>query len=89
MAHVVLTDHLSRFMDVRSFDVPGKTLQQVFEAAFSKHPALKGYVVDDQGQLRKHVTVFIDNIPLSDRETLSDAVGPSSEIYIMQALSGG
>ncbi len=89
MAQIYLTDHLSRFIDARSFEVPGATLREILNNAFLKHPALQSYIVDDQGQLRKHVTVFIDNIPLSDRATLSDAITPSSEIYIMQALSGG
>ncbi len=89
MARIVLTDHLNRFIDVQHFDVQGTTLQEILNAAFLKHPSLKSYVVDDQGNLRKHIMVFIDNMLLTDRENLSDIVQPSSEIYIMQALSGG
>jgi hypothetical protein len=45
--------------------------------------------LDDQGQLRKHVTVFIDNVRIQDRSNLSDTVSASSAVYIAQALSGG
>jgi molybdopterin synthase sulfur carrier subunit len=33
--------------------------------------------------------VFIDGNQIEDRERLSDPVAPSSEVYVMQALSGG
>ena len=52
-------------------------------------PPLRSYVVDDQGGLRRHVAVFIDERALCDRRHLSDAVGADSRIYVVQALSGG
>jgi hypothetical protein len=33
--------------------------------------------------------VFVDGQQIGDRDRLSDAVRPTSEIYVMQALSGG
>jgi hypothetical protein len=33
--------------------------------------------------------VFVDGRQIADRERLSDPVGPHSELYVMQALSGG
>ena len=45
--------------------------------------------LDDQGGVRKHVMIFVDNRPLVDRDCLSDALTPASEVYVMQALSGG
>ena len=89
MARVFLTDNLRRHIDTGNIEVKGKTLQEVFNEAFKERPNLRGYIVDDQGKLRKHVCVFIDGKPLADREALSDAVGSLTEIYIMQALSGG
>ncbi|HAA14440.1 MAG TPA: molybdenum cofactor biosynthesis protein MoaD, partial [Cytophagales bacterium] len=44
---------------------------------------------DDQGQLRKHVNVFVGNTLIADRIGLSDALTAQDEVYIMQALSGG
>ena len=52
-------------------------------------PALRGYVLDEQGTLRKHMTVFVDDEQLADRKDLSDAVTATTRIYVMQALSGG
>ena len=33
--------------------------------------------------------IYIDGKPIVDRADLSDPVGEDSEIYVMQALSGG
>jgi hypothetical protein len=35
------------------------------------------------------MNVFLDGEQIADRVGLSDAVRPESEIYVMQALSGG
>jgi hypothetical protein len=45
--------------------------------------------LDEQGSLRKHVNIFIDGKMINDRNKLSDPFTTGSEIYIMQALSGG
>jgi len=45
--------------------------------------------LDEHGAVRKHMVIFIDGTMIRDRMTLTDPVTPSSEIYVMQALSGG
>jgi sulfur carrier protein ThiS len=50
---------------------------------------LRGYVLDDQGALRRHVAVYVNGRPIADRIGLSDPVGPDDEIHVFQALSGG
>jgi hypothetical protein len=50
---------------------------------------LRGYVLDDQGALRRHVAVYVNGLPARDRVGLSDPVGPRDEIHVFQALTGG
>jgi hypothetical protein len=50
---------------------------------------VRGYVLDDQGEVRHHVKVLVDGRNLRDRRRLSDCVGVDSEVYVFQALSGG
>jgi hypothetical protein len=69
--------------------VNGETVRAALDAVFLEHGALRGYVLDDQGHLRKHVAIFIDGARVQDRERLTDAVRPESEIYVLQALTGG
>ena len=63
----------------------GEALDQVFET----QPKLRSYVLDDQGRLRKHVAVFVDGEMVHDREGLTDPVSQKTEVFVMQALSGG
>jgi len=53
------------------------------------YPGVLGYILDEQHQLRKHVNIFIDGTVITDRRQLSDPFRMDSEIYVMQALSGG
>jgi hypothetical protein len=64
-------------------------VREVLDTVFAENTRLRGYVVDERGSLRKHMTIFVDGQILLDRRSLSDEVGPDSEIYVMQALSGG
>lgn len=64
-------------------------MRAALDATFAAIPKLRDYVLEDQGQLRKHVLIFIDGQQLRDREALSDVVEDDAEIYVVQALSGG
>ena len=59
------------------------------DAYFAAHPAVRGYVLDDAGRIRRHVTVFVDGDQVSHVDALATPVTPSSTIHIFQALSGG
>jgi hypothetical protein len=89
MARVVFTSHLQRHVSAPEIRVSAGCVAEALAAAFAAQPQVRGYVLDDQGRLRKHVAVFVDGQRLRDREHLSDAVGETSAIYVMQALSGG
>ncbi|HZS44804.1 MAG TPA: MoaD/ThiS family protein [Blastocatellia bacterium] len=89
MAKVVFTSNLQRFIDCPSQEAAGGTVREVLDRVFEGAPRLRGYILDDQDQLRTHVHIFVDGELIVDRVRLSDAVRDSSELYVMQALSGG
>jgi sulfur carrier protein ThiS len=89
MPTVSFTPALQRFLAAPTAEVEGATLGEALAAVFAAHPALKGYVLDDQGQIRRHVAVFVNGRPAKDRARLGDPVGPEDEIYVLQALTGG
>jgi sulfur carrier protein ThiS len=89
VARISFTRAFERFMPVPALEVAGDTLGAVLAAAFSTRPALRGYVLDDQGALRRHVAVWHNGRPVRDRIALSDKVAPGDEIHVFQALSGG
>lgn len=89
MPTVHFTANLQRHLEVPSRTVAARTVREALEAVFAETPRLRSYIVDDQGRLRQHVLVFVDGEIVRDRAALSDAVAESSELYVMQALSGG
>jgi molybdopterin synthase sulfur carrier subunit len=89
VARLSFTTALQRLVDAPTAVVPGTTVREVLDAYLAEHPAVRGYVLDERGEVRKHVAVFLDGTQMRDRHGLSDPVGPDSEIYVMQALSGG
>ncbi|HEV8580157.1 MAG TPA: MoaD/ThiS family protein [Thermoanaerobaculia bacterium] len=89
MPHVVFTPALQRHVTCPPADVEGSTVREALERVFRENPRARGYVLDEQGALRKHMAVFIDGETVQDRIGLSDGVGADSQIYVMQALSGG
>ena len=89
MPKVHFTTNLRRHVDCPSVDADGDTVGEVLARVFEVQDRLGFYVLDEQGSLRKHMMVLIDGQRIKDRDRLSDAVKPDSEIYVMQALSGG
>jgi hypothetical protein len=73
----------------RSCAVEGATLREVLDALFEVYPQLRGYVLDERGALRHHVVCFVDGVVVQDKSGLSEAVPPSGEVHVFQALSGG
>jgi hypothetical protein len=89
MASVVFTQNLQRHVDCPAISVEGRTVREVLDAAFAENPRARGYVLDDQGELRVHMVIFVDGQQVRDRKGLSDPVAADGEVYVMQALSGG
>lgn len=89
MCRIVFAPSIQRHVPVEERELPAVTLSGALEAVFAEAPALRGYLLDDQGGLRRHLTIFIDGLRLRDRSRLSDALAADSEVYVVQALSGG
>jgi molybdopterin converting factor small subunit len=89
VATVEFAKAFRRHVECPSEDVEGATLGDVLAAYFERHPAVRGYVLDDQGSFRKHVTLFVDNEQVDHHRGAATAVRPESEVHVFQALSGG
>ena len=89
MPRVAFTPQLHRFLDAPPHRVEGATVRAALDAVFAGNPRLRGYILDDAGRVRQHVSVFVGDASLVDRTALSDAVSDDTEIFVLQALSGG
>ena len=89
MTHLFFAASIQRHIAMPARDVVARSVDEALAVAFADEPRLRGYILDDQGGLRRHLSVFVDGMPLRDRRHLSDPVDQNSRIYVVQALSGG
>jgi molybdopterin converting factor small subunit len=89
MPTVSFTPALRRFVGVAEMPVDAATVGAALAAVFAEWPALRGYLLDDQGAVRRHVNFFVNGELISDRTGLADPVEPHDRIYVIQALTGG
>ena len=66
-------------------EVSGASVGEALRELEQAHPAMRGWVLDEKGQIRRHVNVFVDG----ERAGLDVSVAPDSELNIIQAISGG
>ncbi|MFX1675317.1 MoaD/ThiS family protein [Paraburkholderia sp. A2WS-5] len=89
MAHIFFAASIQRHVATPEREIDARTLGEAFAAVFAAQPRLRGYILDDQGALRRHLSVFVDGHPVRDRQHLSDTLSEASRVYVVQALSGG
>ncbi len=94
MAKVVFASSLTRWLpagdgDEASVEIAADTVAAALDGAFSEHPTLRSYVLDEQGMLRRHVAVFVDGEAIRHGVGLAMPLPAHAEIHVIQALSGG
>jgi hypothetical protein len=89
VVEVIFARAFRRHVDCPDGRVPGATVGAVLDAYFAEHPAVRSYVLDDAGAVRRHVAVFVGDDLVTDRTTLTDAVADGGCVHVFQALSGG
>jgi molybdopterin synthase sulfur carrier subunit len=70
-------------------DRPAATVAEALAALWAAHPGLRDRIVNEQGQLRRHVNVFVGEDNIKDQGGFATPVRPDSAITIVPAVSGG
>ena len=67
------------------------TLRDVFGRLHGIAPGVVERALDEQGQIRPHVNVFVDehSIRAGSRLGLETSVAPGAQVWILPAVSGG
>ena len=89
MAEIHFTSHLRSLAPDGPISATGVTVGEALAKVLITQPHIRGYVLDDQGGLRKHVCIFADGERLHHESALARRIGPDTKLYVMQALSGG
>lgn len=69
----------------QTYHVDGETVQSILDGLFGRVPGLRNHIVDESGDIRPHVSVFVDGV----QADLTSDVGDGAEIRILHAVSGG
>ena len=70
-------------------DAPCGTVGEALGALAGRHAGVIDRVVDERGELRRHVNVFVDGENVRFLDGLRTAVGERSTIVIVPSVSGG
>jgi molybdopterin converting factor small subunit len=69
----------------RELKLDGATVAEVLRALEEKHPDVKGWILDEQGNIREHINVFV-NKEYGREETVLE---PDDRVHVLPAISGG
>ncbi len=89
MVNVEFAASLRRHVACAPQQVQAGSLRTVLNAALTAAPALSHYVFDDQGNIRKHVAVFINQTMHTHRQDLTRPLVSGDKVLVIQALTGG
>jgi sulfur-carrier protein len=67
----------------------GGDTRSVLEDLWRLHPALRDRIVDEQGEVRQHINIFVGNECIRFAGGLATPVPDGAEVMIVPAVSGG
>jgi sulfur-carrier protein len=67
----------------------GDTLADVLDDLDSNYSGIKGRIVDEQGELRRFVNVYVGNDDVRFLESLGTATPEGTQISVIPAVAGG
>ena len=86
MALVRLRGPLKRLAGDRTdHPVSGDTVREILRELEAAQPAMRGWILDERGRIRRHINVFVNG----ECEREDAPVGPDDRIDVLPAISGG
>ncbi|MGI8836441.1 MAG: ubiquitin-like small modifier protein 1 [Pyrinomonadaceae bacterium] len=70
-------------------DSAAATVAQALDSLWQQHVGLRDRVVNERGQLRPHVNIFLNDENIKHKEMLETRLPETCEITILPAVSGG
>ena len=77
--------------DQTSLKIEGSppTVGTALESLWQTHPALRDRIVDEQGEVRQHINIFVGEEAIRFAVGLATKIPDGTEILIVPAVSGG
>jgi len=74
---------------VSEVSAEGTTLTEVLDSLDASYPGIKGRVLDDSGELRRFVNVYVDDDDVRFAEGLQTTIKDGGQVSIIPAVAGG
>jgi sulfur-carrier protein len=88
---IYLSGHLKSFTGGQTevaLDSGFNSIGDALESLWKHHPALRDRILNEQGEIRQHVNVFLGSEDVKRLDGLKTAID-TNEIHIFNAVSGG
>jgi sulfur-carrier protein len=90
MATIIIPTPLRKFTNnTAKLHVQGDTIAQTVDELTVNFPDLKKHLLDDSGQIRSFVNIFVGNDDIRDLQLGNTVVKQDSVISIVPAIAGG
>ncbi len=67
----------------------GSSLGEVLDSLDASYPGIKGRIVDEQGELRRFVNVYVGNDDVRFLDGLATPVDEGAQVSVIPAVAGG
>jgi sulfur-carrier protein len=75
--------------DVIEIEQPCSTLRAALDRLGERSPGVLDRVLDEQGRVRQHVNIFVDETDIRYLDGLDTGLEPGSRVYLLASVSGG
>ena len=90
MATVIIPTPLRKFTNQKTrLEVDGGNVKEAIEELALNFPDLKKHLIDENGQLRTFVNIFVGDDDIRDLQKGETKVNPDSVVSIIPAIAGG
>ena len=72
-----------------SVDADGTTVRQIVESLESTYPGMRERLIDDNGDLRHFVNIYLNGEDIRYIDGLTSSVSDNDELSIVPAVAGG
>ena len=73
----------------KSLELGGDSIRAIVDALVERHPALKGQLLTDDGELNRFVNVYVNGQDVRYLAGLDSPVAANDEVRLLPAMAGG
>jgi molybdopterin converting factor small subunit len=90
MATIIIPTPLRKFTNQKTrLEVDGSNVKEAIQELALNFPDLKKHLIDENGQLRTFVNIFVGDDDIRNLQKENTKVSPDSVVSIIPAIAGG